>query len=47
MAVLKRSCPQNFLALCASGYYDSCIWHRNIKGFMMSVPPRILPFVSD
>ncbi|KNZ59343.1 peptidyl-prolyl cis-trans isomerase-like 3 [Puccinia sorghi] len=25
----------NFLALCASGYYDKCIWHRNIKGFMI------------
>lgn len=27
--------PQNFLALCASGYYDNTIWHRNIKGFMI------------
>lgn len=26
--------PQNFLALCASNYYDNCIFHRNIKGFM-------------
>ncbi|EFP91476.2 Peptidyl-prolyl cis-trans isomerase cyp10 [Puccinia graminis f. sp. tritici] len=26
---------ENFLALCASGYYDKCIWHRNIKGFMI------------
>lgn len=26
---------QNFLALCASGYYDNCIFHRNIKGFMV------------
>ncbi|KAH9923268.1 cyclophilin-like protein [Fomitopsis serialis] len=26
---------ENFLALCASGYYDGCIWHRNIKGFMI------------
>ncbi|KAL4252588.1 Peptidyl-prolyl cis-trans isomerase-like 3 [Abortiporus biennis] len=26
---------ENFLALCASGYYDNCIWHRNIKGFMI------------
>ncbi|KAG0570873.1 hypothetical protein KC19_6G193800 [Ceratodon purpureus] len=25
----------NFLALCASGYYDSTIFHRNIKGFMI------------
>lgn len=26
---------QNFLALCASGYYESTIFHRNIKGFMI------------
>ncbi|KNE58364.1 peptidyl-prolyl cis-trans isomerase-like 3 [Allomyces macrogynus ATCC 38327] len=26
---------ENFLALCASGYYDGCLWHRNIKGFMI------------
>lgn len=26
---------QNFLALCASSYYDSTIFHRNIKGFMI------------
>ncbi|PSR78993.1 hypothetical protein PHLCEN_2v7180 [Hermanssonia centrifuga] len=26
---------ENFLALCASGYYDNCVWHRNIKGFMI------------
>lgn len=26
---------QNFLALCASGYYDGTIFHRNIKGFMI------------
>ena len=26
---------QNFLALCASGYYDNTLWHRNIKGFMI------------
>ncbi|PVV01678.1 hypothetical protein BB560_003893, partial [Smittium megazygosporum] len=25
---------ENFLALCASGYYDGCIFHRNIKDFM-------------
>ncbi|EGO25081.1 cyclophilin-type peptidyl-prolyl cis-trans isomerase [Serpula lacrymans var. lacrymans S7.9] len=25
---------ENFLALCASKYYDDCIFHRNIKGFM-------------
>ncbi|KAJ6623990.1 peptidyl-prolyl cis-trans isomerase-like 3 [Mycena sp. CBHHK59/15] len=26
---------ENFLALCASNYYDDCIFHRNIKGFMV------------
>ncbi|CAA7269581.1 unnamed protein product [Cyclocybe aegerita] len=26
---------QNFLALCASGYYDGCIFHRNIRGFIV------------
>ncbi|RDX57474.1 cyclophilin-like protein [Lentinus brumalis] len=26
---------ENFLALCASGYYDNTLWHRNIKGFMI------------
>jgi len=26
---------ENFLALCASGYYNGCLIHRNIKGFMM------------
>jgi peptidyl-prolyl cis-trans isomerase-like 3 len=26
---------ENFLALCASGYYDGTIFHRNIKGFMV------------
>lgn len=26
---------QNFLALCASGYYDGCLFHRNIKEFMV------------
>jgi len=25
---------ENFLALCASGYYDNCIFHRNIRGFI-------------
>ena len=25
---------QNFLALCASGYYNGCKVHRNMKGFM-------------
>jgi len=31
-------CPktcENFLALCASGYYDGNIFHRNMKGFMV------------
>ncbi|KAF9648731.1 cyclophilin-like protein, partial [Thelephora ganbajun] len=26
---------ENFLALCASNYYDGCIFHRNIKNFMI------------
>lgn len=26
---------KNFLALCASNYYDGCLFHRNIKGFMV------------
>ncbi|XP_064229272.1 peptidyl-prolyl cis-trans isomerase-like 3, partial [Aotus nancymaae] len=26
---------ENFLALCASNYYNGCIFHRNIKGFMV------------
>ncbi|KAI9030374.1 cyclophilin-like domain-containing protein, partial [Hyaloraphidium curvatum] len=26
---------QNFLALCASNYYDGCQFHRNIKGFIV------------
>ncbi|KAJ1504012.1 Peptidyl-prolyl cis-trans isomerase cyp10 [Coelomomyces lativittatus] len=26
---------ENFLALCASGYYNGCHWHRNIKGFIV------------
>ncbi|CAM9677777.1 unnamed protein product [Chrysoparadoxa australica] len=26
---------ENFLALCASGYYDKTKFHRNIKGFMI------------
>lgn len=26
---------QNFLALCASSYYDSTTFHRNIAGFML------------
>lgn len=26
---------ENFLALCASGYYDGCVFHRSIKGFIV------------
>jgi len=26
---------ENFLALCASGYYNNTIFHRNIRGFMI------------
>lgn len=26
---------ENFLALCASGYYNGTAFHRNIKGFMV------------
>ncbi|XP_057648623.1 peptidyl-prolyl cis-trans isomerase-like 3 [Chionomys nivalis] len=26
---------ENFLALCANNYYNSCVFHRNIKGFMV------------
>ncbi|XP_071604035.1 peptidyl-prolyl cis-trans isomerase-like 3 isoform X1 [Heliangelus exortis] len=26
---------ENFLALCASSYYNGCVFHRNIKGFMV------------
>ena len=25
----------NFLALIASGYYDNCTFHKNIKGFII------------
>ena len=33
-----EQCPktcENFLALAASGYYNDCLFHRNIKGFMV------------
>ena len=33
-----EACPkaaENFLALSASGYYDNCKIHRNIKGFIV------------
>ncbi|XP_041498474.1 peptidyl-prolyl cis-trans isomerase-like 3 [Microtus oregoni] len=26
---------ENFLALCANNYYNGCVFHRNIKGFMV------------
>ncbi|KTF96135.1 hypothetical protein cypCar_00031978, partial [Cyprinus carpio] len=26
---------ENFIALCTSGFYNGCIFHRNIKGFMV------------
>ncbi|EGD82740.1 cyp10l [Salpingoeca rosetta] len=28
---------ENFLALCASGYYDGTLIHRNIKGFIVQM----------
>ncbi|XP_071947986.1 peptidyl-prolyl cis-trans isomerase-like 3 isoform X2 [Antedon mediterranea] len=31
---VPRAC-ENFLALSASGYYKGCLFHRNIKGFMV------------
>ncbi|KAL7077284.1 hypothetical protein ACQ4LE_002838 [Meloidogyne hapla] len=33
-----EKCPkssENFLALCASGQYNDCIFHRNIKSFLV------------
>jgi len=36
--VCCEKCPksaENFLALCASDYYNGCTFHRNIKGFMV------------
>jgi len=38
LELLCQQCPrtcENFLALCASGYYDNCIFHRNIKAFIV------------
>jgi cyclophilin family peptidyl-prolyl cis-trans isomerase len=26
---------ENFLALCACGYYNETVFHRNMKGFMI------------
>nr|VZI46511.1 unnamed protein product [Spirometra erinaceieuropaei] len=31
----RRYQRENFLALCASDYYKGCIFHRNIKGFIV------------
>lgn len=35
MATPIKIFHQNFLALCASNYYDDTIFHRNIKGFII------------
>ncbi|CDW54781.1 Pro isomerase domain containing protein [Trichuris trichiura] len=38
LEIFCERCPktsENFLALCASGYYDNCLIHRNIKGFIV------------
>ena len=35
-----EECPKtcyNFLALCASDYYNDCVFHRNIRGFLAQV----------
>lgn len=32
---LVPKAAKNFLALCAKGYYDNTIFHRNIKGFII------------
>ncbi|XP_054713358.1 peptidyl-prolyl cis-trans isomerase-like 3 [Uloborus diversus] len=36
--LFSEQCPkacENFLALCASDYYNGCLFHRNIKGFIV------------
>lgn len=38
LELFSEQCPkscENFLALCASDYYKGCVFHRNIKGFML------------
>jgi len=32
---VPRMLQKNFLALCATGYYDGNIFHRNIRGFIV------------
>jgi len=32
-----KKASYNFLALCASGYYDNSLIHRNVKGFMVQM----------
>mmetsp|Transcript_13421 Transcript_13421/g.34108 ORF Transcript_13421/g.34108 Transcript_13421/m.34108 type:complete len:104 (+) Transcript_13421:111-422(+) len=32
---LTPKTAENFLALCASGFYDNTIFHRNVRGFML------------
>ena len=32
-----KKASYNFLALCASGYYDNTLIHRNIKDFMVQM----------
>lgn len=38
LEIFCEECPKtakNFMALCASDYYRGCIFHRNIKGFIV------------
>lgn len=32
-----KKASYNFLALCASGFYDNTLIHRNIQGFMVQM----------
>jgi peptidyl-prolyl cis-trans isomerase-like 3 len=32
---------ENFLALCASDYYNGCVFLRNIKGFMVQTGKKL------